>query len=150
MTADANVTLQREEYEVLEGNDEVATLCAELTGGILERGVVVSMSTSDDTAIGEHIDNNSASVTQCHVMIVIFPATSDYNPLSNFMLYFEAGSPLNSVVCANVTIIDDIIIEPDQSFAVSLSTMDPVFLTPISSAVVIIATDNDSKSVLPV
>lgn len=63
------------------------------------------------------------------------------------MLDFEAGSPLNSVACVNVTIIDDSVIEPDQSFIVSLSTMDPVLLAPISSAVVIIATDNDSKPV---
>ena len=57
LTADANVTLQSEEYEVLEGYDEVATVCVELTEGILERGVAVAMSTSDDTAIGEHVDN---------------------------------------------------------------------------------------------
>ena len=62
------------------------------------------------------------------------------------MLYFEAGSPLNSVRCANVTIIDDVIIETDQSFEVSLSTMDPVNLTPIPSSLVVIATDNDSKT----
>lgn len=81
----------------------------------------------------------------CDKVSCYVSANFDYNLLSGFMLYFEAGSPLNSVVCANVTIIDDMIVEPDQFFGVFLSTMDPVFLTPISSAIVIIATDNDSK-----
>lgn len=54
------MTLQREEYEVLEGYDDVATVCVELTEGILERGVAVAISTSDATAIGEHIENNIA------------------------------------------------------------------------------------------
>lgn len=60
LTADANVTLRRREYEVLEGYDELVTVCAELVEGILERGVAVAISTSDDTAVGELINNNIA------------------------------------------------------------------------------------------
>ena len=65
--------------------------------------------------------------------------------LTNVPLYFGAGSPLNSERCVDITILDDDVIEGDQSFEVSLSTSDPVFLTPIDQAVVNIATDNDSK-----
>lgn len=62
-----------------------------------------------------------------------------------FPLYFEAESPLNSVCCVNVTIIDDDVVEPDQTFEVSLMTYDPVLITPTANANVTIATDNDSK-----
>lgn len=68
-------------------------------------------------------------------------------PLTNVPLYYGAGSPLNSERCVDITIIDDDFIEPDQSFEVSLSTSDPVFLTPIDQADVIIATDNDSEEI---
>ena len=64
LTLDANVTLQMAEYEVLEGDDEVATVCVELTEGVLERGVTVAVSTNDDTAIGKHIYN--VTNTACH------------------------------------------------------------------------------------
>ena len=65
--------------------------------------------------------------------------------LTNVPLYYGAGSPLNSERCVNIIIIDDDVIEDNQSFEVSLSTSDPVFLTPIDQALVTIATDNDSK-----
>ena len=55
MSADANVTLQMEEYDVLEGTDDAALVCAELTAGILERGVTVNISTSDLTAVAGEI-----------------------------------------------------------------------------------------------
>ena len=64
--------------------------------------------------------------------------------LTNDPFYYVAGSPLNSERCVDITILDDDVIEADQSFDVSLSTSDPVFLTPIEQATVIIATDNDS------
>ena len=71
-------------------------------------------------------------------------AAEDYVTLTASLSY-EPGSPLNSRRCVNITIIDDDVVEPDQSFAVSLVTMDPVFLTPYDKAIVTIATDNDSK-----
>ena len=74
-----------------------------------------------------------------------YAAGNDYVALTDFPLYYGAGSPLNSERCVNIIIINDDVIEPDQSFAVSLSTDDPVFLTPIDQAVVTIETDNDSK-----
>lgn len=136
-----------QEYEVLEGFDAAAMVCVELTNGILERGVTVMSSTTDITAIGRyliccHCNRAPKLIVQS---LLCFTAGSDYSPLVNSPLYFEAGSPLNSVRCVNITVIDDDIVEPDQTFDVSLSTMDPVYLTPISNAIVVIATDNDSK-----
>ena len=71
---------------------------------------------------------------------------NDYEPLENFPLYYEAGSPLNSERCVDIPILDDDVVENDQSFEVSLTSDDPVFLTPIPQAEVVIATDNDSKN----
>ena len=69
----------------------------------------------------------------------------DYEAVSMSPLNFEPNSPLASVRCVNITINDDDVIEPDQTFSVELSTTDPVFLEPISMATVVIETDNDSK-----
>lgn len=50
VNADANITLQMDEYEGIEGTDSAVTVCSELLAGILERGVTVSLTTSDVTA----------------------------------------------------------------------------------------------------
>ena len=96
-----------------------------------------------------HVQYNkilSLSLSLTLPLSVFFCTTTgnDYTTLTS-TLYYGAGSPLNSKRCVNISIIDDDVIEPDQSFAVSLATSDPVFLTPIDEATVIIATDNDSK-----
>ena len=68
----------------------------------------------------------------------------DYDAVDDFPFYYPANSPLNTVQCVNVTIRDDDVIEPDQSFEATLSTNDPVFIEPISQATIVIVTDNDS------
>ena len=67
----------------------------------------------------------------------------DYSQLSA-SLTFTAD---DSMMCVNVTIIDDPTVEGDQSFSVSLQTdvNEPVNLTPNQQAVVVIV-DDDSKS----
>ena len=49
---DANVSLERDVYVVAE-EDGIVTVCAILTGGVLDRAVAINVSTSDDTAIGK-------------------------------------------------------------------------------------------------
>ena len=78
--------------------------------------------------------------------MTILSIGEDYDAVAMFQMDYEPNSPLNSVRCVNITIRDDLIVEPDQFFQVALTTSDPVFLTPISMATVVIATDNDSKS----
>ena len=55
------MTLQLEEYNVLEGYDTQATVCSELTAGLLERGVSVALSTSDLTALAGKTRQSTAS-----------------------------------------------------------------------------------------
>ena len=49
---DANVSLERDVYVVAE-EDGIVTLCAILTGGVLERAVSVNVSSPYDTALGK-------------------------------------------------------------------------------------------------
>ena len=48
----------------------------------------------------------------------------------------------------NVTIEDDDVVEPDQSFFVSLTSSDPVYITPTSQAEVVIVNDDDCKFIV--
>ena len=69
----------------------------------------------------------------------------DYNAVEGNLLTF---TPTINVSCATVIpIIDDIVLEDDQTFSVVLSTADlDVSLEPSSAPVTIV--DNDSKIVL--
>jgi hypothetical protein len=49
-------------------------------------------------------------------------------------------------MCINVTIVEDAVLEGDQSFTLSLSTVDPVLFGTDQASVVII--DNDSESTM--
>ena len=117
----ANVTLQEPVYMVNE-SDAYVMVCAELTKGVLERSVTVYLSTFDGTAV----------------------TPGDYTSKASYPLTFSAGSPVGITQCANISIIDDLVVEPDQYFTVSLTTTDPVYITPISLAQVVID-DNDCE-----
>ena len=117
----ANVTLQEPVYMVNESNPYVM-VCAELTEGILERDITVYLSTLDGTAV----------------------APGDYTSIVNYPLTFSAGSPVGISKCAYINITDDLVVEPDQYFSVSLASTDPVYINPTSLAQVIIA-DNDCE-----
>ena len=150
------------EYEGLEGSDANVMVCSELTAGVLERDITVSISTNDLTALAGNYYYDVIFYIMCswnfavkrknkfavYIILVMlhFTAGDDYVSLDNFPLSYGAGSPLNSERCVNIAIPDDDVVEDDESLQVSLSTEDPVLLTPISLAEVIILTDNDSKN----
>lgn len=70
-------------------------------------------------------------------MYVIIFAEADFN-LPNSELIFAVGE---TIQCANITVIDDNIVEGDESFFVEIRHDDNIITT--VSAVLI--TDNDSK-----
>jgi len=47
------IGLERPDYDVVEGSG--VTVCARLTEGSLERNVLVTMTTNDNTATGENL-----------------------------------------------------------------------------------------------
>ena len=57
----------------------------------------------------------------------------DFQQLTDVPLTFLPGSPIGSLSCANVTIIDDVFVENDESFSVSITSAPPVFIFPNSS-----------------
>ena len=68
----------------------------------------------------------------------------DYTAITDMELTFTADDVINTALCVNVTIVDDSIVEPEQSFTVSLTSNDPVQFVPVQQANVVIM-DNDSK-----
>ena len=57
--------------------------------------------------------------------MVLRAGDADYDELS-VHLTFTAGSQAGSTACANISIINDDILEDDESFTVTLSSSDPV------------------------
>ncbi|XP_064407717.1 adhesion G-protein coupled receptor V1-like [Halichondria panicea] len=111
----ANVSLELANYTVGE-DDGYVTVCASLEG-VLERIIIVNMTTTEDSAL----------------------ANSDYSALTDYPLEFSASV---DTACVNVSILEEDIVEPDQVFQIYLASYDPVILTPNSSASVTIL-DND-------
>ena len=50
--------------------------------------------------------------------------SSDYEPVSSSLM-FPAGSINGSTQCINITITDDGVLEADETFTVTLTTMTP-------------------------
>jgi hypothetical protein len=83
------------------------------------------------------------------ICCVNFPtAPGDYVPVVDVPLSFSIGAAVNSTSCANITINDDVIVEYDEEFTVSLTTTDPVIIEPIRESNVTII-DNDCKCPQP-
>ena len=66
---------------------------------------------------------------------------SDYNSIQSSLI-FSLGSSDGAMRCENVTIIDDSVLEGDQSFTLTLNASDPsvILSTPMTT---IIITDDD-------
>ena len=72
-----------------------------------------------------------------------FADGEDYVALADAPVSFMAGNEVGTIVCENVTIINDVdTVESDQSFTVSANSSDPVVITPISQVTVTIVDDD--------
>ena len=58
---------------------------------------------------------------------------------------FMAGDEIGTIYCFNVLIIDDDIIEPEQTFFVRANSTDPVIIAPISEVAITIIDDDGKK-----
>lgn len=72
----------------------------------------------------------------------IYVGPDDYTDLTT-VLTFTADDVIRDVRCVNVSINDDDILEGDQEFTLSLSSLDPVVFGTNQATVLII--DNDSE-----
>ncbi len=65
--------------------------------------------------------------------------------MTDYTLSFAAGSPVNSLSCVDIVILEDSAVEDIERFYVELSTSDPVnILSPDNTSVSIL--DNDGTS----
>lgn len=77
-----------------------------------------------------------------HVAIDAWPG--DYISL-NMQLLFEIGQTAGAIVCANLTIIDDNVVEEnEESLTLSLSADDPPVTTITASSAVAVIRENDN------
>lgn len=75
-----------------------------------------------------------------------FSEEEDYVALVDAAVNFMAGNEVGTIVCENVTIVNDMdTVEPDQSFTVTASSTDPVTITPLSQVTVTIVDDDGEK-----
>ena len=76
---------------------------------------------------------------------MLFPtAGSDYTSVTDYTLSFAAGSPVNSLSCVDIVILEDSAVEDIERFYVELSTSDPVnILSPDNASVSIL--DDDGR-----
>ena len=81
-----------------------------------------------------------------YIVYFQFAEGEDYIALANAVVSFVAGNEVRTIVCENVTIVNDMdTVEPEQSFTVSASSSDPVVITPISQVTVTIEDDDGEK-----
>ena len=68
----------------------------------------------------------------------------DFSQLEDTPLVFPIGTPIGDMQCVTVNISDDDLVEDDETFTLSLTSSDAVFLFPNSSKEVTIV-NNDCK-----
>ena len=77
-----------------------------------------------------HVTSYTCSSNPC-----IYPAPGDYFPLPNVALDFPAQ------MCIDITIIDDGLVEPPETFIVSLTSTDLAVIVDVPEAQVVIISD---------
>ena len=132
-----------------ESNGSVA-VCIRLEGD-LERSVMVNLTTLSDTAQGEYSVHGVLNVlciyTEIFILVNLFCTMLlsqctdglDFTLVQMSLIFVQAPT----IQCVEILIMDDIILENDESFSVSLSTNDGAVNVLQDQALVTI-TDNDS------
>ena len=105
----------------------------------LERNIAIAITTSDNTGMCISILLFVANSSICNVITAI----ADYDFLrTSSNEVFTSGSTNNSMRCSVISIIDDDALEGNQTFRVTLSTLDPNVMLGNSITTVTIM-DND-------
>ena len=82
------------------------------------------------------------------LLFILHAAPGDYTSLSNASLTYQIGDPNGTILCLDIDIYDDEIVEYVEYFSVILSSLlEPVYFEPIQEANVSIY-DNDRKYIL--
>ena len=144
-----NTSIEQDAYTVNETNGSV-TVCVRLEGD-LERSVIVNLTTLSDTAQGEYSAHGVLDVlciyTEIFILVNLFCTVLlsqctdglDFTSVQMSLIFVQG----TTIQCMEIPIMDDIVLEDDESFSVSLSTNDGAVNILQDQAVVTI-TDNDS------
>lgn len=144
-----NTSIEQDAYTVNETNGSV-TVCVRLEGD-LERSVIVNLTTLSDTAQGEYSAQGVLDVlciyTEIFILVNLFCTVLlsqctdglDFTSVQMSLIFVQG----TTIQCMEIPIMDDIVLEDDESFSVSLSTNDGAVNILQDQAVVTI-TDNDS------
>ncbi len=90
--------------------------------------------------------SESFELVVMHAWCCISTAGSDYTSVTDYTLSFAAGSPVNSMSCVDIVILEDSAVEDIERFYVELSTSDPVnILSPDNASVSIL--DDDGRCI---
>ena len=139
------IGFERTSYTTLE-NDTIVSVCASIMPPPdLARTVVVTLESSDGTATGkeyrEHINciaiHISLSLTislSLSLSLSPFAAPVDYNAISVELTFDES----NSRRCVAFIAFEDDVVDPDETFTVTLTSGDDVNLTPDTAIVTIV------------
>ena len=134
-----NVTFEQQTFTIGEDDGSV-TVCVRVTGEF-ERPVEVNISTEPDSAQGESslcacLQHFYRCIDCCGPII----GGSDFMSVSE-VLIFEPSLNV-SRLCVMVDIVNDSVLEEEQTFSVVLSTADPDIIVQEAPAVIFIV-DND-------
>ena len=111
-------------FEVIEGDGVLVEVCARVRDGELEREAEVILQTVEGSAVSQGIE-------------------PDYQALTARLTFTSTITK----ICRNITIINDVFYEDQESFSVRLTTEDPdVAVDPDTGTITIL--DRDGKSIL--
>ena len=138
----AEVSLQDAELSVLEGDSNTTAtveLCVILTDtkGGLHRDVVLSLSTTEETASMQY---NLFSDSIVPTIAMFNAGEQDFLPLTNQELVIASTVIEGESVCTNITVVGDDILEANETFTVfvAVNNSNDRIIGPITATVIII------------
>ena len=109
---------------LVQESDGAVTICVRITGGTLDREVILMLNTSGQTAL-EGSKTFKSSTTLSKVLLfndsILLSSAVDYDSVAT-ALVFAAGE---SEACADIPLTQDQVVESPENFRVILSSSDP-------------------------
>lgn len=120
-------------------------VCAVLTEGDLAIDVAVNLSTICGEACGKHNATSGRTLTEVKTNYRSADG-EDFSQMSDAPLMFLAGSSINTTSCLLITIMNDFLVENDEDFSVSITSNDPVNISPTTSKTITILNDDCKRA----
>lgn len=121
-----------------------AAVCV-LLFGLIQRSVTITVNTSDGSATGEISVITYYKIFNITLYIRVITA-SDYSPTVTTLEYFPSSS-ISQVLCTNITVTNDGVVEDTEEFLVEINTTDSsVKILQSRSSVLIM--DSSSKCII--